>query len=127
MSQGRRLRIDLAYDGTEFAGWQVQPDRLTVQEVVETAIEKVTGSPGRAIASGRTDAGVHALGQVASFRSDTHLTTDVLHRALNAEQTLRGLIQPKPDAKQKIQGGRSNSGYGKSERSEMQRLIESKQ
>ena len=81
----RTLRLILAYDGTDYAGWQVQPDQLTIQEVVERAIEKITGKPVRILASGRTDAGVHALGQVASFRSDTHLTTGVLHRALNGE------------------------------------------
>ena len=81
----RTLRLTLAYDGTDYAGWQVQPDQLTVQEVVERAIAKISGSPVRILASGRTDAGVHALGQVASFRSDTRLTTDVLHRALNGE------------------------------------------
>ena len=85
MSSTRNLRLTLAYDGTDYAGWQVQPDQLTVQEVVERALEKITGSPTRILASGRTDAGVHALGQVASFRSDTRLTTDVLHRALNGE------------------------------------------
>ena len=81
----RTLRLTLAYDGTDYAGWQVQPDQLTVQEVVERAVQKITGSPVRILASGRTDAGVHALGQVASFRTDTRLTTDVLHRALNGE------------------------------------------
>ena len=81
----RTLRLTLAYDGTDYAGWQVQPDQLTVQEVVERAIEKITGVPARILASGRTDAGVHALGQVASFRTDSRLTTDVLRRALNGE------------------------------------------
>lgn len=81
----RTLRLTLAYDGTDYAGWQIQPDRLTVQGAVERALEKITGSPVRILASGRTDAGVHALGQVASFRTDTRLTTDVLHRALNGE------------------------------------------
>jgi tRNA pseudouridine38-40 synthase len=81
----RTLRLTLAYDGTDYAGWQVQPDQLSAQEVVERALEKITGSPVRILASGRTDAGVHALGQVASFRTDTRLTTDVLHRALNGE------------------------------------------
>ena len=81
----RTIRLTLAYDGTDYAGWQVQPGQPTVQEVVERAIEKITRSPVRILASGRTDAGVHALGQVASFRTDTRLTTGVLHRALNGE------------------------------------------
>jgi len=81
----RTIRLTLAYDGTDYAGWQVQPDHLTVQGVVESALERITGGPVRILASGRTDAGVHALGQVASFRTPARLTTDVLHRALNGE------------------------------------------
>jgi len=81
----RTIKLTLAYDGTAYAGWQVQPDEKTVQEVLEKAIEKVTGEQVRAIASGRTDAGVHALGQVVGFRTETALSADVLRRALNAE------------------------------------------
>jgi len=81
----RSIKLTLAYDGTAYSGWQVQPGETTVQEVLERAIEKVTGQQVRAIASGRTDAGVHALGQVVGFRTETHLSTDVLRRALNAE------------------------------------------
>jgi tRNA pseudouridine38-40 synthase len=60
----RRLRIDLAYDGTNFSGWAIQPDRRTVQEVVETALSTVAQCPAQTIVAGRTDAGVHATGQV---------------------------------------------------------------
>ena len=60
----RRLRIDLAYDGTNFSGWAIQPDRRTVQEVVETALSTVAQSAAQTIVAGRTDAGVHATGQV---------------------------------------------------------------
>ena len=81
----RSIKLTLAYDGTAYAGWQVQPGQNTVQDVLETAIEKITGEQLRAIASGRTDAGVHALGQVVGFRSETHLPPDVIRRALNAE------------------------------------------
>ena len=59
-----RLRIDLAYDGTNFSGWAVQPDRRTVQVQVEQAIEKIARVPIESIVAGRTDAGVHATGQV---------------------------------------------------------------
>jgi len=62
----RTLRITIAYDGTAYAGWQCQPDRPTVQQTLETALEKITGESIRTLASGRTDAGVHALGQVDS-------------------------------------------------------------
>jgi len=81
----RTIKLTLAYDGTDYAGWQVQADRPTVQSTVEEAVEKVTGQRVRALASGRTDAGVHALGQVVSLRIETRLSADVLRRALNAE------------------------------------------
>ncbi len=79
------IKLTLAYDGTRYAGWQVQRHATTVQEVLETVIAKITGERVRVIASGRTDAGVHALGQVVGFRTETHLSPEVLRRALNAE------------------------------------------
>ena len=60
----RRLRIDLAYDGTNFAGWAKQPDRRTVQECIEEALAKISRISPESIVAGRTDAGVHATGQV---------------------------------------------------------------
>ena len=66
MSQTFKLTI--AYDGTDFAGWQVQPGKRTIQEALERAVEKITGEQTKVIGSGRTDAGVHALAQVASCR-----------------------------------------------------------
>ena len=81
----RTIKLTLAYDGTAYAGWQVQArGRMTVQEVLERAILEVTGEQVRVMASGRTDAGVHALGQVASFRTESRLAGDVLLRALNS-------------------------------------------
>lgn len=68
-SASRNIRLRLAYDGTRYAGWQVQPGRETIQGVLEAAILKVSGESVRVLSAGRTDAGVHALGQVASFRS----------------------------------------------------------
>ena len=59
-----RLRIDLAYDGTNYAGWAKQPDQRTIQEEIETALAKITQSPIETVVAGRTDAGVHASGQV---------------------------------------------------------------
>ena len=63
----RTLRMTLAYDGTNYCGWQIQPNGIAVQAVVEQALGEFTGEPVRVVASGRTDAGVHAVGQVASF------------------------------------------------------------
>lgn len=80
----RHLRLTIAYDGTDFHGWQFQPKCRTVQAEMEKAIEEVTGVWTRVSASSRTDAGVHALGQVVSFPTETRLDNDTLRRALNA-------------------------------------------
>jgi tRNA pseudouridine38-40 synthase len=78
------FRLTLEYDGRGFAGWQVQPrGQRTVQGALEAAVERVTGRAVRVIGSGRTDAGVHAQGQVASLRVETRLEPDQLSRALN--------------------------------------------
>ena len=80
----RVLKLTLAYDGTNYAGWQAQPDQPTVQETLEAAFQKVTGESWRAVASGRTDAGVHALAQVVSIGTESPLGANILCRALNA-------------------------------------------
>jgi tRNA pseudouridine38-40 synthase len=81
----RTFKLTLAYDGTAYAGWQLQPSQASVQGALEHALQQITREPIRVSASGRTDAGVHALGQVVSFRSTTRLTPEVLLKALNAE------------------------------------------
>jgi tRNA pseudouridine38-40 synthase len=81
----RTFKIVLAYDGSNYSGWQTQPGRVTLQDTLERALERITGEATRVTASGRTDAGVHALGQVVSFHSGTRLAADVLQKALNAE------------------------------------------
>jgi len=80
----RTVKLTLAYDGTAYAGWQRQCGCRTVQETLEKAIEKVTGRHSSTLASGRTDAGVHALGQVVAFRTHSTLPPEVFVRALNA-------------------------------------------
>jgi tRNA pseudouridine38-40 synthase len=78
------FRLGLEYDGSEFAGWQVQPGgQRTVQGTLHEAFQRVTGCEVRVIGAGRTDAGVHAEGQVASVVVETELTPDRLRRALN--------------------------------------------
>jgi len=79
----RNLKITLAYDGSDFHGWQAQPKRPTVQSTLAAAIERVTGCRLLPQGSGRTDAGVHALAQVASCQLDTAIPTENLQRALN--------------------------------------------
>jgi tRNA pseudouridine38-40 synthase len=81
----RTLKLTLAYDGTDFAGWQFQPKQRTLQDTLEQTLEKITGQFSRVFASGRTDAGVHALGQVVSFETESTLSAEILQRALNAE------------------------------------------
>ncbi len=76
-------KITLSYDGTAFHGWQVQPGRTTVQGTLAAALEKMTGEHVLPQGSGRTDAGVHALGQVASFELVANIPAENLMRALN--------------------------------------------
>jgi tRNA pseudouridine38-40 synthase len=80
----RFLKLTVAYDGTRYAGWQLQAGQLTLQGEFEAALAYVTGRHVRAVASGRTDSGVHALGQVVSFATDSLLEPETLQRALNA-------------------------------------------
>lgn len=81
----RTLKLILAYDGTAYAGWQVQTNQRTLQGTLEAALHKITGETIRVVASGRTDAGVHALGQVVSFVTASPREANVLQKALNAE------------------------------------------
>jgi tRNA pseudouridine38-40 synthase len=79
----RNLKITLAYDGSEFSGWQVQPDRPTIQGTLASAIERITGERVLPQGSGRTDAGVHALAQVASCPLQSPIPETNLAIALN--------------------------------------------
>jgi len=80
----RVIRLTLAYDGTDFSGWQRQPRVRTVQGEVEQALARIAGKKIPVAGAGRTDAGVHARGQAASFRSDLRLEDRELRRALNS-------------------------------------------
>ena len=77
------IKLTIEYDGTDYSGWQLQPNGRTVQGVLEQALEKILGAKIRVAASGRTDAGVHALGQVAHFVHDGAVDLWRLQRALN--------------------------------------------
>ncbi len=76
-------KLNLAYDGTDFHGWQVQPSHLTIQGELAGAIERITGERVLPQGSGRTDAGVHARAQIASFELNAPIPPENLHRALN--------------------------------------------
>lgn len=103
----RNLKLTLAYDGTDFHGWQAQPGQRTVQETLEQAIAAVTGEAQvRVNASGRTDAGVHALGQVVNFYSQTRLPAPVLRRAINAHLPADVVVRAVEDVPQAFDANR---------------------
>lgn len=79
----RRLRFEVAYDGTDFSGWQVQPGFPTIQGVLEEIVGSIEGNPVHVAASGRTDAGVHALAQVAAVTLENPIPPDNFRRAVN--------------------------------------------
>lgn len=79
----RRIRLTVAYDGTDFAGWQVQPGLPTIQGELERALSEIEGAPVAVAGSGRTDAGVHADAQVAACTIRNRIPEDNLRRAIN--------------------------------------------
>ena len=83
-----RIKLTLGYDGTNYCGWQVQPNGVTVQQVLEDALKTATGESTRITGSGRTDAGVHAVGQVAHFDTESSIPPERFYKALNAHLPL---------------------------------------
>ena len=81
----RNIKIIIEYDGKDFNGWQKQPNKLNIQGEIERAIEEITGEKVDLIASGRTDAGVHALAQVANFKIEKDIPIDKIPYALNSK------------------------------------------
>jgi tRNA pseudouridine38-40 synthase len=78
------IKLTVEYDGTSYHGWQIQPSGETIQAVLEKAVATFLGQPARVTAAGRTDAGVHALGQVVNFFCDREFDRHRIRRALNA-------------------------------------------
>ena len=74
--------LTVAYNGSAYCGWQIQPNGLTVQECVERATEELTGTRCNVLCAGRTDSGVHSIGQVASFRTESKIEATQFRRGL---------------------------------------------
>ncbi len=82
--QARKIRLLIQYDGSAFAGWQAQKTGITVQQTIEEALARMTGESCALLGSGRTDAGVHALGQVATFTTSSTIPCEGLVKGLNS-------------------------------------------
>ncbi|MGB8658612.1 MAG: tRNA pseudouridine(38-40) synthase TruA [Candidatus Zixiibacteriota bacterium] len=79
----RNIKLEIEYDGTNFHGWQVQPKLRTVQGEIEDRINTILSQQAKLVGSGRTDVGVHALGQVANFQTESRLGVETIRKALN--------------------------------------------
>ena len=79
----KRIRLIVAYDGTGYCGWQVQPNGITVEEVINRGLSRLLGEQIRIIGASRTDSGVHALGNVAVFDTNTRIPPKRISYALN--------------------------------------------
>lgn len=98
MGPRRNIRLVLEYDGTRYHGWQRQKNALSLQEVIEQALARITGEPVRLIASGRTDAGVHARGQVANFHTKSSVPLRAFVQGLNSLLPLDIVIRQAEEA-----------------------------
>ena len=81
----RNIKLTIEYDGKDFNGWQKQPTKLNIQGEIEKAIEEITGEKVDLTASGRTDAGVHSLGQTANFKTDSQIPIEKIAKAINSK------------------------------------------
>lgn len=79
----KRVKLTIAYDGTNYCGWQIQPNGITIEEVVNKALRKLTGENITVIGASRTDSGVHAMGNVAVFDTETTIPSDRIAMAIN--------------------------------------------
>jgi tRNA pseudouridine38-40 synthase len=80
----RRIKVTVQYDGSVYHGWQIQPSGMTIQGMLQDCVCQVTGEQARVVGAGRTDAGVHAVEQIAAFDVHSSMNISVLKRALNA-------------------------------------------
>ena len=79
----KRVRIVVAYDGTDYCGWQIQPNGVTIEEVLNKCLKALTGEEIRVIGASRTDSGVHALGNVAVFDTESRIPPERMAYAMN--------------------------------------------
>ena len=79
----KRIKLTVAYDDTNYCGWQVQPNGITIEEVLNKALKKLTGEDILIIGASRTDSGVHAMGNVAVFDTETTIPSEKIAVALN--------------------------------------------
>ena len=79
----KRIKLTIAYDGTNYCGWQIQPNGITIEEILNKALSKMTGEEILVIGASRTDSGVHAMGNVAVFDTDTTIPVEKIAVALN--------------------------------------------
>lgn len=97
----KRLKCEVAYDGTDYSGFQIQPDQVTIQGEIEAVLQKITGEPIQIVASGRTDAGVHAYGQVFHFDTATSIPVEkwpyILNTQLPDSIVIRSVEEALPD------------------------------
>lgn len=84
LTTGKNFKLTIEYDGTHYHGWQVQPNGVSIQQEIESALQTMTRQKVKLLGSGRTDAGVHALGQVANFTCHTTITREAFHKGLNS-------------------------------------------
>lgn len=80
----RNIKLTIEYDGTNYHGWQIQPNGITIQETIQNALATLTKTQAQIIGAGRTDTGVHAAGQVANFFSHSELSPGSIRKALNS-------------------------------------------
>ena len=97
----RNIKLTIEYDGKDFNGWQKQPDKLNIQGTIERAIEGITDEKVELNASGRTDAGVHSLGQVANFKTNCNIPIEKMAVAINSKlkKTIRIIKAEEVDEK----------------------------
>ena len=98
----RNIKLTIEYDGKDFNGWQKQPNKLNIQGTIEKAIQELTGEEVELNASGRTDAGVHALNQVANFKTNSNIPIEKIAIALNSKLKKSILIKNAEEVDEKF-------------------------